>query len=65
VVSLRGDQTLGELRAWIAEGGSGSTHHGFPGSQTEGPILITEQWPGVAKGKRKREITLLDERRIA
>lgn len=30
VVSLRGDQTLGEVRAWIAEGGPGSTHHGFP-----------------------------------
>ncbi len=30
VVSLRGDQTLAEVRAWIAEGAPGSTHHGFP-----------------------------------
>jgi len=30
VVSLRGDQTLAEVRAWIAEGRPGSTHHGFP-----------------------------------
>ena len=30
VVSLQADQTLGEVRAWIAEGGPGSTHHGFP-----------------------------------
>jgi chloride channel protein, CIC family len=30
VVSLRADQTLAEVRAWIAEGGPGSTHHGFP-----------------------------------
>jgi chloride channel protein, CIC family len=35
VVSLRGDQTLGEVRAWIAEGGPGSTHHGFPVVDTE------------------------------
>ncbi len=30
VVSLQGDQSLGEVRAWIAEGGPGSAHHGFP-----------------------------------
>jgi CIC family chloride channel protein len=35
VVSLRGDQTLAEVRAWIAEGGSGSAHHGFPVVDTE------------------------------
>jgi H+/Cl- antiporter ClcA len=35
VVSLRGDQTLAEVRAWIAEGGPGSTHHGFPVVDTE------------------------------
>jgi H+/Cl- antiporter ClcA len=30
VVSLRADQTIGEVRAWIASGGPGSTHQGFP-----------------------------------
>ncbi len=30
LVSLRGDQTLAEVRTWIAEGGPGSTHHSFP-----------------------------------
>ena len=35
VISLRSDQTLGEVRAWIAEGGPGSTHHGFPVVDTE------------------------------
>jgi CBS domain-containing protein len=35
VVSLPGDQTLDEARAWIAEGGPGSTHHGFPVVDTE------------------------------
>ena len=30
VVSLQANQTLGEVRAWIAERGQGSTHHGFP-----------------------------------
>ncbi len=35
VVSLREDQTLAEVRAWIAEGGPGSTHHGFPVVDTE------------------------------
>jgi chloride channel protein, CIC family len=35
VVSLRGDQTLAEVRAWLAEGGPGSTHHGFPVVDTE------------------------------
>jgi CBS domain-containing protein len=35
VVSLREDQTLAELRAWIAEGGPGSTHHGFPVVDTQ------------------------------
>src|SRR6202030_1287550 len=35
VVSLRADQTLAEVRAWIAEGGPGSTHHGFPVVDTE------------------------------
>ena len=35
VVSLRGDQSLAEVRAWIAEGGPGSTHHGFPVVDTE------------------------------
>jgi chloride channel protein, CIC family len=35
VVSLRADQTLAEVRAWLAEGGPGSTHHGFPVVDTE------------------------------
>ena len=35
VISLRSDQTLGEVRAWIAEGGPGSIHHGFPVVDTE------------------------------
>ena len=35
VTSLRAEQTLGEVRAWIAEGGPGSTHHGFPVVDTE------------------------------
>jgi chloride channel protein, CIC family len=35
VVSLRGEQTLAEVRAWIAEGGPGSIHHGFPVVDTE------------------------------
>jgi CBS domain-containing protein len=35
VVSLRGDQTLTEVRAWIAEGAPGSTHHGFPVADPE------------------------------
>jgi len=30
VVSLRADQTVGEARSWIASGGPGSTHQGFP-----------------------------------
>jgi chloride channel protein, CIC family len=30
VVSLQASQTLGEVRAWIARGGQGSSHHGFP-----------------------------------
>jgi hypothetical protein len=30
VVSLRGDQTLAEVRRWMADHGPGSTHHGFP-----------------------------------
>jgi len=30
VVSLQANQTLGEVRAWIAQRGPGSTHHGFP-----------------------------------
>jgi chloride channel protein, CIC family len=30
VVSLRGDQTLAEVRSWIADHRPGSTHHGFP-----------------------------------
>ena len=34
-ISLRSDQTLGEVRAWIAEGGPRSTHHGFPVVDTE------------------------------
>ncbi len=35
VISLRANQTLGEVRAWIAEGGPGSTHQGFPVVGTE------------------------------
>jgi CIC family chloride channel protein len=35
VVSLRADQTLAEVRAWLAGGGPGSTHHGFPVVDTE------------------------------
>jgi CIC family chloride channel protein len=30
VVSLQANQTLGEVRSWIAQRGPGSTHHGFP-----------------------------------
>jgi CIC family chloride channel protein len=30
VVSLQADQTLGEVRSWIAQRGPGSLHHGFP-----------------------------------
>lgn len=30
VVSLLANQTLGEVRSWIAQRGPGSTHHGFP-----------------------------------
>ena len=30
VVSLQANQTLGEIRSWIAQRGPGSTHHGFP-----------------------------------
>jgi chloride channel protein, CIC family len=30
VVSLEADQTVGEVRSWIAQSGPGSTHHGFP-----------------------------------
>ena len=30
VVSLQANQTLAEIRAWIAQRGPGSTHHGFP-----------------------------------
>jgi CBS domain-containing protein len=30
VVSLQANQTLGEVRAWIAQRGPGSSHHGFP-----------------------------------
>ena len=30
VVSLRADQTVAEVRSWIAAGGPGSAHHGFP-----------------------------------
>jgi chloride channel protein, CIC family len=30
VVSLRANQTLGEVRAWIANHAPGSMHHGFP-----------------------------------
>jgi chloride channel protein, CIC family len=30
VVSLQANQTLGEIRDWIAQRGPGSTHHGFP-----------------------------------
>jgi H+/Cl- antiporter ClcA/predicted transcriptional regulator len=30
VVSLQANQILGEVRAWIAQRGPGSTHHGFP-----------------------------------
>lgn len=35
VVALRADQTLAEVRAWIVEGGPGSTHQGFPVVDTE------------------------------
>jgi chloride channel protein, CIC family len=35
VIALRADQTLAEVRAWIVEGGPGSTHHGFPVVDTE------------------------------
>ncbi|MBV8773709.1 MAG: chloride channel protein [Deltaproteobacteria bacterium] len=30
VLSLQANQTLGEIRDWIARRGQGSTHHGFP-----------------------------------
>jgi chloride channel protein, CIC family len=30
VVALQANQTLGEVSAWIAQRGNGSTHHGFP-----------------------------------
>src|SRR5207248_3019830 len=30
VVALRSDQTLGEVRAWVASGGPGSGHQGYP-----------------------------------
>lgn len=39
VVSLQADQTLGEVRSWIAQGAPGSTHHGFPILDNEQKLL--------------------------
>jgi H+/Cl- antiporter ClcA len=39
VVSLQADQTLGEVRAWIAQRGPGSEHHGFPVFNRQGRLL--------------------------
>jgi chloride channel protein, CIC family len=61
VVSLRGDQTLAEVRAWIAEGRPGSTHHGFPVVNTElGLVGLVSQRdlldPGEPGTKRVGEV---------
>jgi H+/Cl- antiporter ClcA len=38
VVSLRVDQPLAEVRAWLAEGADGATHQGFPVVDGQGAI---------------------------
>jgi chloride channel protein, CIC family len=39
VVSLQADQTLAEVRSWIAQRAPGSTHHGFPVVDRQGSLL--------------------------
>jgi H+/Cl- antiporter ClcA/CBS domain-containing protein len=39
VVTLRGGQTLGEVRKWIASGGAGSAHTGYPVMGEEGYLI--------------------------
>jgi chloride channel protein, CIC family len=39
VVSLQGDQTLGEVRSWIAQRSPGSTYHGFPVTDRQGRLI--------------------------
>ncbi len=39
VVSLKADQTLGEVRTWMDQGAPGSTHHGFPVVDEEQRLL--------------------------
>jgi CBS domain-containing protein len=61
VVSLRGDQTVAEVRTWIAEGGPGSAHHGFPVVDAElGLVGLVSRRdlldPGEPATKRVREI---------
>lgn len=61
VVTLQADQTLGEVRAWIAEGGKGSTHHGFPVVDKERGLvgMVSRRDlsdPGEPATKRVRDI---------
>jgi CIC family chloride channel protein len=44
VAALRADQTLKEVRDWIADGGPGSSHHGFPVVDAEHRLvgMVTE-----------------------
>jgi chloride channel protein, CIC family len=61
VASLRGDQTLAEVRAWIAEGRPATTHHGFPVVDTElGLVGLVSQRdlldPSEPSTKRVRDV---------
>jgi H+/Cl- antiporter ClcA/CBS domain-containing protein len=61
VVTVRGDQTVDEVLAWIAEGDAGATHQGFPVVDGEGLLLglITRrelQAPAVSGSARLREL---------
>jgi CBS domain-containing protein len=59
VVTLKGDQVLGEVRRWMASAVAGTRHQGFPVLSAEGALL------GVATRRGLLDTANPDEMRVA
>ncbi len=57
IVSLRADQTLGEVRAWILRREEGSTHHGFP-------VLDDQRLVGMISQRDLLDLSQPDSKRL-